>query len=144
MLCSVVCSTLPRNTDHPSAWKSHVHTTHRTVVDSHYMFIIYTREPSIPSCMYNDLPYQAACTMTKYLEESGPVWHGKVTKEQECIPVGCIQSAAVDVSGGCLPGGGCFCPGRVSARGGVCLGGCLPWEGVYPGGGLTDTTYWTE
>ena len=54
--------------------------------------------------------------------------------QQECIPVGCVPSAAVAVcrggawslSGGCLPGG--VCPGAgVSARGRGCLtGGCLP------------------
>ena len=99
---------------------------------------------------------QATCTMTKYmyLEETGPVWYGKATKEwivpqriprtedllhltlvvnfdttvlgikngnsnktssrtQECIPVGCVPSAAVAVPGGggvpaqegCLPKG---------------------------------------
>ena len=44
--------------------------------------------------------------------------------EQECIPVGCIPSAAVAICwGGCLPRG-------LSARGGVCPGG----GGVCPGG----------
>ena len=56
--------------------------------------------------------------------------------QQECIPVGCVPSAAEAVCGvsargrGCLPGGGVsasegVCPGRVgSARGGgVCPGG---------------------
>ena len=55
---------------------------------------------------------------------------------QECIPVGCVPSAAVAVSWreGCLPGGGVVCPGGVSAQG-VCPGwGCLAgvvsaWEG---------------
>ena len=39
--------------------------------------------------------------------------------KQECIPVGCVPSAAVAVGGGwgCLEG---VCPG------GVCPGGCLP------------------
>ena len=42
--------------------------------------------------------------------------------KQECIPVGCVPSTAVAVSGGgCLPGGG----------GVVCLGGCLPRRGVH-------------
>ena len=55
---------------------------------------------------------------------------------QECIPVGCIPSAAVAVGGGCLPGG--------SAQGGGggcdqrCLtGGCLPsacWDTHTPRG----------
>ena len=40
-------------------------------------------------------------------------------EEQECIPVGCVPSAAVAVPGGvCLPGGGCL-PAR----------GCLPGRG---------------
>ena len=55
-------------------------------------------------------------------------------KKQECIPVGCVPSAAVAVSGvggvclgGCLPRGelsaqgGCLSKGVVSAQ-----GGCLP------------------
>ena len=53
--------------------------------------------------------------------------------KQECIPVGCLQSAAVAVSGGgdvcprgCLPGGSAWGEGvsaggqGVSAQGGVC------------------------
>ena len=60
--------------------------------------------------------------------------------KQDCIPVGCVTSAAVAVSCGCLPGGvsaqGGVCPGGVSAQGGVCLGcvsaqGCVSaWGGV--------------
>ena len=51
---------------------------------------------------------------------------------QECIPVGCVPSAAVTISGGVCPG--------VSSQGvsaqdrGVCLGGCLP-GGVSAKGG---------
>ena len=41
----------------------------------------------------------------------------EIVIKQECIPVGCVPSAAVAVSGG----------------GVVCLGGCLP-GGVYPRG----------
>ena len=44
-------------------------------------------------------------------------------QKQECIQVGNVPSAAVAVSGVCLPGGVCL--ERVSAQGGVCL------EGVY-------------
>ena len=47
--------------------------------------------------------------------------------KQECIPVGCVPSAAVAISGGgCLPGG-CLPRAGVSSRGGgICLGGvCL-------------------
>ena len=84
--------------------------------------------------------------------------------QQECIPVGCILSAAVAVSwegrlamgvsaqGGCLPReGACpsggVCPGRVSAQRGMYVprGGCLPrgvctcpGEGVCPGGVYLD------
>ena len=50
-----------------------------------------------------------------------------ISIEQECIPVGCVPSAAVAVWGGgvvCLLGGVCF-------FGGVCLlGGCLLLGGV--------------
>ena len=51
--------------------------------------------------------------------------------KQECIPLGCIPSTAVAISGvglprGCLPGVGCL-------PGGVCLGECLP-RGCLPGG----------
>ena len=45
--------------------------------------------------------------------------------KQECIPVGCVPSAAVTVSRG----------GGVSALGGVCSGGCLFLGGVCSGGG---------
>ena len=43
--------------------------------------------------------------------------------EQECIPVGCVPSAAVAISGcgGVWPGG--VCQGGVSAHEGVCGGG---------------------
>ena len=72
--------------------------------------------------------------------------------EQECIPVGCVPSAAVTVSGG----GGVF-PG-VSAQGGVCLrggglpsgiaclggGGCLPNEGVCLVGVFSRGLCWCE
>ena len=63
--------------------------------------------------------------------------------KQECIPTGCVPSAAVAISwGGGLPGRGVSaCQKRVSARG--CLpdrGGCLPCRGVYtsPPRGQTD------
>ena len=64
----------------------------------------------------------------------------KLKCKQECIPVGCVPSAAVAVplgggsarerwclsTGGCLPGRGSVCLlGR-----GVCPGGCLPARGV--------------
>ena len=77
---------------------------------------------------------------------------------QECIPVGCVPSAAVAVCwGGGVSGWGCLvgsvrqwvsawgvsgkrnvlrngvCPGG-SAQGGVCAGGCLPGGGVCPRG----------
>ena len=42
----------------------------------------------------------------------------KTISQQECIPVGCVPSAAVTVSG----------------RGGSAQGGCLPKMGVCPGG----------
>ena len=68
-------------------------------------------------------------------------WIILVTK-QECIPVGCVPSTAVAVSGGICPRGG------VSAQGclpeGVCPVGCLP-RGCVPRGmytfqrGQTDT-----
>ena len=50
----------------------------------------------------------------------------KISTKQECIPVGCVPSAAVAVGGGagCLPGG--VCPGDVSAWGGVCPSAC--WD----------------
>ena len=56
---------------------------------------------------------------------------GKSYDKQECIPVGCVPSAAVAVwgRGGCLVGGGVWSRG-VSARGGVCSGGCLVLGGV--------------
>ena len=51
-------------------------------------------------------------------------------EKQECIPVGCIPSAAVVVlwrGGVCLRG---VCPGEVSAQWGCLPGGCLPGGGV--------------
>ena len=80
---------------------------------------------------------------------------GQVTKYvgklQECIPVGCLPSAAVAVSGGwggvvrlgggcwprgCLPGGVCpgGLPGGCLPRGVSVQGGCLP-RGWLPRGG---------
>ena len=50
-------------------------------------------------------------------------------REQECIPVGCVPSAAVAVyrGGGCLLPVGGLRPGRVSAPGGMsATGGCIP------------------
>ena len=60
------------------------------------------------------------------------------SNKQECIPLGCIPSAAVAISGGgvsayggvrpggCLPRG-CVCPGRCLPMGCVCLEGmCIP------------------
>ena len=72
-------------------------------------------------------------------------WFLKLTEERECIPVGCVSSAAVAMSGGgCLPKGvpawgGCL-------GGGACLGGCLPGGGVLSRGGRVYTSphLWTE
>ena len=55
-------------------------------------------------------------------------------REQECIPVGCVPSAAVGV---CWRGGVCsrwggLLPGRVSALGSVCSWGDVCYRGVYP------------
>ena len=66
-------------------------------------------------------------------------WFPKLTEKRECIPVGCVPSAAVAMSGGgCLPKG-------VSARG--CLPGrCLPGGGVSAKGrwGVYSPRLWTE
>ena len=43
--------------------------------------------------------------------------------KQECIPVGCVPSTAVGVSGNGCP-----------TLGVVCLGELLAWEGTFPGG----------
>ena len=48
--------------------------------------------------------------------------------KQECIPVGCVPSAAVAISGG-VSAWGCL-PRGVSARWGVCLGGLSAQRGV--------------
>ena len=74
---------------------------------------------------------------------------GKFLK-QECIPVGCVPSAAVAVSRGRVsaPGGGCLLGGgSVSVHGGrggcgvcsrgVCSRGCLLLGGVYSQGGVS-------
>ena len=61
-------------------------------------------------------------------------------KIKECIPVGCVPSAAVAISGGSVCSGGCLLWG-VSVLGGVCsqmgglLRGCLLW-GVSALGGV--------
>ena len=64
----------------------------------------------------------------------------QIINTQECIPVGCVLSAASAVSvGGCvLPTGVCFlgvcASGGCASQGDVCfLGGCLPGC-VLPGG----------
>ena len=75
-------------------------------------------------------------------------------KQQECIPVGCVPSAAVAIgrgrlsawgvfAQGCLPGGclprGCL-PRGVSAQ-----GGCLPREGCVSQYAMGQTSpQWTE
>ena len=61
--------------------------------------------------------------------------------KQECIPVGCLPSAAVAVLGGCLPRSVCLrlsaqrgvCPGG-ACLGGVCPGSCMPRAGRLPKG----------
>ena len=71
-------------------------------------------------CEHNEL-----CTLGQNQE---------IVVKQECIPVGCVPSAEVAVSGRgcltrvvCLPWGGCVCPGCVCPGGCVCLGiRCLP------------------
>ena len=72
--------------------------------------------------------------------------YGYIMK-QECIPVGCVPSAAVAVywGGGVFPGGGVCQGGSVwgvcmSAQRGVCLGCvCVPGGGVSaPVNGMTD------
>ena len=65
----------------------------------------------------------------RYVLHTGNFINSVSTYKQECIPVGCVPSAAVAVSWGCLPRAsvcpGGFCLG-VSAWGVVCLGGvCL-------------------
>ena len=61
------------------------------------------------------------------------IGNSKNISAQECIPVGCVPSAAVAVS----RVGGCLLPGGVYSRGGgVCLlGGLLPGGGLFCGGG---------
>ena len=63
-------------------------------------------------------------------------------KKQECIPLGCVPSAAIAVCwAGCLPGGRVSARGvprgvsaqRVSTQGGVCPGGSAPVHaGIHP------------
>ena len=62
-------------------------------------------------------------------------WHALDTNgfpiKQECIPVGCVPSAAVAVftpvcQSFCSQGGGCLPGGGLSAQGGVSARGCLP------------------
>ena len=60
--------------------------------------------------------------------------------EQECIPVGCVPSAAVAVSSegvSCL--GGVCLPKGVSALDGVCLGEVFAQRGVCLGTGVCQT-----
>ena len=57
---------------------------------------------------------------------------------QDCIPVGCVLSAAVAA---CLGGGG-VCPG-VSAQGVAAQGG-VPAQGVSAGGCVYTSSLWTE
>ena len=64
--------------------------------------------------------------------------------KQECIPVGCVLSAAVAVGGGGSAGGmsaqgvfaqGDVCPGGVYRGGGICLG-VVSAQGVFARGSL--------
>ena len=54
--------------------------------------------------------------------------------KRECIPVGCVPSAAVAVPGGCLPAGGGGC---LPARRAVCLleASTCQWGSTCRGGG---------
>ena len=61
---------------------------------------------------------------------------------KECIPVGCVPSAAEAVCWGCLLLGVC-CTGGVSAPGGVWYGGCAP-RGVVSQHTLRQTPLWTD
>ena len=71
-----------------------------------------------------------------------------ISVQQECIPEGCVPSAAVAFSGaGCVCLGN-VCPG-VSAQRGVCLGGVSPWGLCLPLGDgrrgiYTSPSLWTE
>ena len=58
---------------------------------------------------------------------------------QECIPVGCVLSATVSISGDvCLPGVCVPAGGVCLPAGGVCLPGGVYLGGVCPGGGLVS------
>ena len=81
--------------------------------------------------------------------------HYKTIYEQECIPVGCVTSAAVAVCWGRGSGWGVFGQGVwcLARRGCLPRGGCLPGGGVCPGGsarrgdiclGCTPPPMWTE
>ena len=65
----------------------------------------------------------------------------KKLSKQECIPVGCVPSAAVAV----CSGGGEGVPAPGGGEGGVCSGGCLvPGRGVVSQHALRQTPLWTD
>ena len=68
----------------------------------------------------------------------------KFKKKQECIPVGCVPSATVAISGGVLRGGVSAPGGGAWSEGGVCSqGGCLVRCGVSaPGGGWSGGVWY--
>ena len=69
----------------------------------------------------------------------------KLTIQQECIPVGCIPSAALSIGrGGCLPGG-CVCSGGVYLSmhwAGGCLLQCMLGYTLPPVDRILDTHLW--
>ena len=65
-------------------------------------------------------------------KQTKKIFSGRIINLQECIPVGCVPSAAVVVSDeGVFAQGECVCPGEGVYSGGVSAWGCLPWEGVF-------------
>ena len=99
-------------------------------------------------------------TQTRKVGRRTPLWRPTLVSplwkkiQQECIPVGCVPSAALAVwwgggwcPGGCLPSGGVW-PEGCLPRGDCLPRGCLPrgvsayGEGVCLGG--TPRPLWTE
>ena len=86
---------------------------------------------SIPLLIFKHPPQNQHLSQISLQFYSNSPHYQTAYPKQECIPVGCVPSAAVAVCGerGVM---GCVCPGGVCLVG-VSAGGCLPW-GVCPGG----------
>ena len=100
---------------------------------------------SVLCCFFSILVLNLIAWTTRILDNisNGTCTIGLTTGfmfKEECIPVGCVPSAAVAICWW-----GTVCPGGVSAQRCVCLGGCLPrGQGCLLGCVWQTLPLWTE